>query len=113
MPALRTRGVNLAVVTLGLGVAVNAMVFQNVDFTGGSQGTVVGDVHLFGYDITALNHPERYAIFALLGFVVAAIAFRIGLRRLPFIRAMARHIDAAKAQAKAQARAQAGAAKRS
>ena len=42
-------------------------------------------------------------IFALL-IIVAAIAFRIGLRRLPVIRAMARHIDAAKAQAKAAQR---------
>ncbi|HEX7798842.1 MAG TPA: hypothetical protein VF402_00740 [Asticcacaulis sp.] len=64
---------------------------------------------IFVYDL----HPEYNRPQVWIGFVVAAIAFRIGLRRLPFIRAMARHIDAAKAQAKAQARAQAGAAKRS
>ncbi len=43
-----------------------------------------------------LNTPTTWGIFA-----VCAIAFRFLLRRLPFIKAMARHIDAAKAQARA------------
>jgi sulfate-transporting ATPase len=74
LPALRTRGVNLAVVTLGMGVAVSAMLFNNVDYTGGLTGTLVGDISLFGFDITNLNHPERYGIFVLVAFVLAALA---------------------------------------
>ena len=43
-----------------------------------------------------LNTPQTWLIFA-----VCAIVFRQILRRLPFVKAMGRHIDAAKAQAKA------------
>ena len=74
LPALRTRGVNLAVVTLGMGVAINAVLFQNVDYTGGGQGTVVGRIDLFGYEIDALVHPHRYAVFVIVGFALALIA---------------------------------------
>ena len=42
-----------------------------------------------------LNTPQTWMIFA-----VCAIAFRVLLRRLPFIKNMARHIDAAKAKAR-------------
>ena len=34
IPALRTRGINLAVVTLGLAMSVNAMVFTNTRWVG-------------------------------------------------------------------------------
>ncbi len=43
-----------------------------------------------------LNVPQTWMIFA-----VCAIAFRLLLRRVPVIKAMARHIDAAKAQERA------------
>ncbi|HMD95431.1 MAG TPA: ABC transporter permease [Trebonia sp.] len=42
VPAVRTRGVNLAIVTLGLGAAIDAMVFNNEGWTGGFSGTTVG-----------------------------------------------------------------------
>lgn len=42
-----------------------------------------------------LNTPQTWGIFA-----ICAIAFRLVLRRLPFIKAMARHIDAANAKAR-------------
>ena len=49
------------------------------------------------YDLhPELNTPNTWAIF-----VGCALVFRIVLRRLPIIKAMARHIDAAKAQARA------------
>ena len=45
LPALRTRGINLAVTTLGLGLAVQAMVFSNGKYTGGvMNGIRVGEV---------------------------------------------------------------------
>ena len=43
LPAVRTRGINLAIVTLGLGTAIELMLFNNPDYTGGIAGTQVGD----------------------------------------------------------------------
>lgn len=42
------------------------------------------------------NKPEVWV-----PFIIAAIAFRFALRQLPFIKAMGRHIDAARDQARA------------
>ena len=58
LPAVRSRGINLAIVTLGLGTAIELMVFNNVDFVGGFAGTDVGRPSLFGLDINAISHPE-------------------------------------------------------
>mgnify|MGYP000353106960 CR=1 FL=1 len=52
---------------------------------------------IYVYDL----HPELNKPEVWMGFAVCAIAFRLVLRRLPFVKAMARHIDAAKAEAKA------------
>ena len=51
MPALKTRGVNLAVITLGLGVAVNETIFQNANLNGGLTGLEVGPRELFGMSL--------------------------------------------------------------
>jgi sulfate-transporting ATPase len=76
LPAVRTRGINLAIVTLGLGSTIELMLFRNREYTGGVQGTQVGNPDLFGYDIGSINYPERYGIFvlalALLAVVVVA-----------------------------------------
>jgi ABC-type branched-subunit amino acid transport system ATPase component/ABC-type branched-subunit amino acid transport system permease subunit len=73
LPAVRTRGINLAIVTLGLGTAVELVLFANADYTGGLAGTVVGSPHLFGFDIGFPSHPARYGLFALGCFVVVAL----------------------------------------
>jgi sulfate-transporting ATPase len=92
LPALRTRGVTLAVVTLGLGVALEAMVFANQDYTGGAFGTpVAAKTTLFGWDINANLHPDRYGVivivaFAIAAFVVANLRRSIAGRRLIAIR---------------------------
>lgn len=65
LPAVRTRGINLAIVTLGLGTTIELMLFRNREYTGGVQGTQVGDPAIFGYDISSIRHPERYGIFVL------------------------------------------------
>ena len=39
LPAVRTRGINLAIVTLGLGTTIELMLFRNREYTGGVQGT--------------------------------------------------------------------------
>ena len=65
LPAVRTRGINLAIVTLGLGTAIELVLFNNGKFTGGIKGTPVGKPHVFGYDISSIRHPQRYGIFVL------------------------------------------------
>jgi sulfate-transporting ATPase len=74
LPALRARGVNLAVVTLALGVAVSAMVFNNADLTGGLEGTPVGAQSVFGIDVDSLVYPRRWALLILALFVICALA---------------------------------------
>ena len=60
---------------------------------------------LFIYDVhpELSNKPEIW-----IPFIIAAIAFRFALRRLPFIKAMGRHSDAARAEAKAARKGRAG-----
>jgi sulfate-transporting ATPase len=74
VPALRTRGVNLAVVTLGLGFAVQQVVFSNEYFTGDfGSVTSIGKISMFGWDVNAAEHPDRYLVVCLVVFVVAAL----------------------------------------
>lgn len=48
LPALRVRGVNLAVVTLAGGYAIERFVFNNPDLTGGADGASVKPISIFG-----------------------------------------------------------------
>jgi ABC-type branched-subunit amino acid transport system ATPase component/ABC-type branched-subunit amino acid transport system permease subunit len=80
LPAVRTRGINLAIVTLGLGSAIELMLFNNSDYTGGIKGTPVGKPTLFGYDISSIKHPERYAIFVL-GMTLLTVVVVANVRR--------------------------------
>jgi sulfate-transporting ATPase len=73
LPAVRTRGINLAVVTLGLGTAIELMLFRNTRYTGGIEGTQVGEAHLFGANISSVSHPTRYGLFALACLVVCTL----------------------------------------
>jgi sulfate-transporting ATPase len=73
LPALRTRGVNLAVATLGLSLVVESLVLNNSKRTGGITGTQIGSVRLFGADFDATRHPERYAVLTFACFVVVAL----------------------------------------
>jgi sulfate-transporting ATPase len=75
LPALRTRGVNLAVVTLGLGFTVREVVFANGKWIGSGMegGTRVGNADLFGYELDAATHPHRWAVVCLVGFVLSGI----------------------------------------
>jgi len=73
LPAVRTRGINLAIVTLGLGSAIELVLFSNTDFTGGFGGTQIGDPELFGWDINAASHPTRYGLIALACLLVATL----------------------------------------
>ena len=72
LPALRSRGVNLAVATLGLSLVLESIILNNARRTGGLTGTLVGTPTFFGIDLDTNAHPERYAVLALACFTVVA-----------------------------------------
>jgi ABC-type branched-subunit amino acid transport system ATPase component/branched-subunit amino acid ABC-type transport system permease component len=80
LPAVRTRGLNLAVLTLGLGATLELILFGNLDMTGGFRGTLIGRSSLFGWDITSTSHPGRYALVCL-GFLVMLLLGVANMRR--------------------------------
>jgi sulfate-transporting ATPase len=73
LPALRTRGVNLAIVTFGLAFAFQSIVFDNGTYSGGLVGTVVKPPSVFGWPIDVNSHPKRYAFAALVALLVALL----------------------------------------
>jgi sulfate-transporting ATPase len=73
LPALRTRGINLAIMTAGIATAFQLMLFNNGSLTGGFVGTVVGSPTLFGWSIDPTTHPDRYGWVALGCFLVVAL----------------------------------------
>jgi ABC-type branched-subunit amino acid transport system ATPase component/branched-subunit amino acid ABC-type transport system permease component len=74
LPAVRTRGINLAIVTLGLGTCIELILFSNTDYTGGFGGTIVDDPTILGLNIAAPSHPTRYGLFALACLIVTSLA---------------------------------------
>ncbi|KQC37700.1 ABC transporter permease subunit [Frankia sp. ACN1ag] len=92
LPALRTRGLQLAVVTLGLGVTVSAILFQRgyssppADGQSSSifgdvldqQGTVVATadapLHFLGIPVDRTDDPRAYATLALILLLLAGLA---------------------------------------
>jgi len=74
VPALRTRGVNLAVVTLGLGFAIEQVVFNNQYFTGDfGSVTTIGRIEVLGWDVSTAEHPDRFLVVCLVVFVLSAL----------------------------------------
>ncbi|HKE72339.1 MAG TPA: branched-chain amino acid ABC transporter permease/ATP-binding protein [Acidimicrobiales bacterium] len=92
LPAVRARGVNLAVATLGLAVVINAVVFGNAKYTGGEiRGTIVPSPRFFGVSFDPTSHADRYAGLAVLlvvlcGLVVANLRRSQTGRRLVAVR---------------------------
>jgi sulfate-transporting ATPase len=91
LPALRTRGITLAVATLGLGAALVAVILLNPSYTGGVSGIFVKSPTLFGWSLDPFAHPDRYAlvtitVFALLALMVANIRRGQTGRRLLAVR---------------------------
>lgn len=82
LPALRVRGVNLAIITLSLAVVIDSMILTNAKYTtdGFFQPATIPDPSFFGIDLTARGHPARFAAFAILLFVLAALVV-VNLRR--------------------------------
>jgi ABC-type branched-subunit amino acid transport system ATPase component/branched-subunit amino acid ABC-type transport system permease component len=73
LPALRIRGMLVAVVTLMLAVALEAIWFRNSDFNGGTAGAPVADPTLFGIDLgigTGFDFPRPAFGFLCLATLV-------------------------------------------
>jgi sulfate-transporting ATPase len=70
---LRTRGMYLAVLTLAMAVGLEQLLFDNVQYTGGIDGTVVAPPRLFGLQLDPIATPARYALFGLAVFVLCGL----------------------------------------
>jgi ABC-type branched-subunit amino acid transport system permease subunit len=78
LPALRVRGVNLAVVTLAAGWAIERFVFNNPDYTGGFEGASVPPPEVFGVEVPfssgrTIAQPS-FGVFVLGVLALLAIA---------------------------------------
>jgi sulfate-transporting ATPase len=74
LPALRTRGANLAIVTLSLGAVLNDVVLTNYNYTGGENGITLATPEVFGWSINPLTDLGRYASLAVLIFLAVVVA---------------------------------------
>lgn len=77
LPALRLRGVNLAVVTLGFAAAMDALIFTSAGFAGGTAGLPIKPAHLLGLNL-AISHGKAYPRVAF-GIMVLVVVILIGL----------------------------------
>jgi sulfate-transporting ATPase len=80
LPAVRTRGTSLAIVTLGLAVAFQALVLNNPVLSSGTAGFDLSDVEIFGLPVSAVFYPRRYAVIVLLALVISGVMI-LNLRR--------------------------------
>ena len=71
---MRSRGSNLAVATLLLAFAIEALVFDSASLTGGDLGTQVTNVKLFGIPMDAITKPRTYCLVTLAFAVLAGLA---------------------------------------
>jgi ABC-type branched-subunit amino acid transport system permease subunit len=86
LPALRIRGINLAIITLGAGVAIDAFVFRNEQISGGLAGVSLPAPELFGVDVgingsNAGDYPRvAFGLVSIATFVALAV-LAVNLRR--------------------------------
>jgi sulfate-transporting ATPase len=74
LAGVRTRGVALAIVTLGLAFSLEAIVFTNQQYTGGVEGFNTDNPHFLGIPVGGLEYPARFATLSLLLLVVVGVA---------------------------------------
>jgi ABC-type branched-subunit amino acid transport system ATPase component/branched-subunit amino acid ABC-type transport system permease component len=80
LAGMRTRGVNLAILTLGLAISLEAVVFGNGKYVRKAYGRHPTSLTLFGIHIDAMGHPKRYTTVALFVFVLVGLVLT-NLRR--------------------------------
>lgn len=74
LPAVRTRGLNLAVATMGVGAALEYMVFNHPKLGGGAIGIDVDTPEIFGLSLDPILNTGLYAVFALALTVIVGLA---------------------------------------
>jgi ABC-type branched-subunit amino acid transport system permease subunit len=85
LPAVRVRGVNLAVATLAVATALDALVFNDTAFSGGYTGRTVSPPHLLGLNLGPVGSgqdTQRLAFGILIVLVVAAVGLFVARLRL-------------------------------
>ena len=77
LPALRVRGVNLAIVTLAAGSAIEVLLLNNASFSGGEQGRNIPSPSFFGIDLgiaRGTDYPRTvFGLFLLVVVIVVGI----------------------------------------
>lgn len=81
LPALRVRGVQLAVVTMAAAVAIEEFAFKNRKFTGGFEGSHIPQPSFFGLDLGARGAEGPRVQFGILVLVVL-IALAVAVANL-------------------------------
>ena len=71
--SLRVRGDVVAIISVGLALAVQALVLENPAITGGISGIAVPSPSLFGLSVDAVAHPERFALVCAAILIVGAL----------------------------------------
>jgi ABC-type branched-subunit amino acid transport system ATPase component/branched-subunit amino acid ABC-type transport system permease component len=74
LAGVRTRGVSLAIVTLGLAFSLEAVIFDNPSRTGGLLGFQANNPKFFGISVSGLTYPDRYAVLTLIFLVLTGLA---------------------------------------
>lgn len=80
LPAVRTRGINLAIITFGLAYAMYNVIFNAPTYTGGVNGTQVKSPTIFGWSLDSFSHPKRFE-FAALFVLCLALLIACNVRR--------------------------------
>jgi ABC-type branched-subunit amino acid transport system ATPase component/branched-subunit amino acid ABC-type transport system permease component len=82
LAGMRTRGVNLAILTLGFAITLEAVVFASPDFLPGTVEApfTLNNPTVFGIRVAGLDFPERYTTLAFIVVVLVGLAI-VNLRR--------------------------------
>lgn len=75
LPAFRTRGPTLAIATLGVGVALENVLYSNGNLTLSNVygGTPVKTPSILGFSLDGVAHPQRYAALVVLVMGLVAV----------------------------------------
>jgi branched-chain amino acid transport system permease protein len=74
LPALRLRGLQLAIMTLGAAVCIQSVVFQNARWGGGVAGLTVPIPSIFGWSLDSQTHPTRFVVVVVVIIAIVYIA---------------------------------------
>lgn len=87
LPALRVRGLQLAIVTLGAAIVLDVMFFNSPSLSGADAGLPVPPARLGPLDLDSLTHPRAYAMAVLVMTILVGLGV-VWLRHGPWGRAL-------------------------